>query len=265
MSDPTDDTGDESSGPLICFVPLDAPKTPDAALIRSAWAELFAHTGLELETIEDEGASDGDVVFFGLGDEQAVVAHMPGPIPWTDLEGPCATAWHWPEATETLKGHGAHFIVTIMGGGGAPLARRLMLTALAAATVKASEALAVYWGEGTLVQSAEVFVGSAGEMSPERLPIHLWVELRVFRDEDGFYVYTTGLRPLGAMEIEIRASQQEPQELIDFVYNVGHYLAQNGPVIQDGDTVGGSGDQKIRAHHVPSAWEREGPVLQIDF
>ena len=28
---------------------------------------------------------------------------MPAPIPWSNLEGPCATAWWWPDATEKMK------------------------------------------------------------------------------------------------------------------------------------------------------------------
>ena len=69
----------------------------------------------------------------------------------------------------------------------------------------------------------------------------------------------------GGMEIEIRGSATQPEELIDRVYGFAHYQASHGPVLEDGDTIGASADERITIRHVPSAWDRPGPVLQLDL
>ena len=42
---------------------------------------------------------------FACGDAHCAVSLMPAPIPWPELEGPCATAWWWPQATERMRAH----------------------------------------------------------------------------------------------------------------------------------------------------------------
>ena len=47
------------------------------------------------------------------------------------------------------------------------------------------------------------------------------------------------------MDIEIDRCKMDVADLFDFVSNIAHYLIQSGPVIADGDTVGGSEEQRI--------------------
>src|SRR6186713_167825 len=35
---------------------------------------------------------------FSVGEASVILGLMPAPIPWSDLQGPCATSWLWPEA-----------------------------------------------------------------------------------------------------------------------------------------------------------------------
>jgi hypothetical protein len=67
------------------------------------------------------------------------------------------------------------------------------------------------------------------------------------------------------MEIEVRGSETQPNALIDRVYGFSHYQAEHGPVLKDGDTIGGSANEKITIRHAPSAWDRHGPVLQLNL
>jgi len=58
---------------------------------------------------------------------------MPAPIPWSALEGPCATAWWWPEATEKMKHHHSHIILALAGESGNLVQRHVTLTHFTAA------------------------------------------------------------------------------------------------------------------------------------
>lgn len=43
-----------------------------------------------------------------------ILTLMPGPIPWFDLEGPCATSMLWKNVAEVLKPRKAHVLVAIV-------------------------------------------------------------------------------------------------------------------------------------------------------
>ena len=54
---------------------------------------------------------------FHWGAEKLIVSAVGEPIPWTDLEGPCKSAWYWPEAARALRGHAAHLLVLAVPAG----------------------------------------------------------------------------------------------------------------------------------------------------
>ena len=70
-----------------------------------------------------------------------------------------------------------------------------------------------------------------GELRLARAPpIHLWVDMRAFRNPDGTTgLFTTGLAPLGHMEIEIPSIDMEPGEIREWLINIIFYLIENGP------------------------------------
>jgi hypothetical protein len=72
------------------------------------------------------------------------------------------------------------------------------------------------------------------------------------------------LHDLGLLEIEIPPSRRAPGDLRDFATNVATYLIEHGPVIGDGDTVGGDEHERITARHAPSAIDRPGLVLRLE-
>lgn len=257
----------EKPGPdiVLAFVLLREPAFPaaDAFALR-----LRRRLGEREEVAWDEpaGADGASVQFFHVGPRRIVVALMPLPVPWGDLEGPCATNPIWPEATEVCRAHKAHLVVAVHGAAqDHPISVRLLATHVVAALVEELGAPAVYWGEGTVVHSGDHFVRMAAEASEEDLPLLLWVDFRIWRQEDGsLYIATTGLNRLGPMEIEGASRRLQPWEMLEKVYDVAHYLCQSGPVLNDGDTVGASEAERIRVHHRPSVWDRE-PVIFLEF
>lgn len=206
------------------------------------------------------------VLSFKLDDAAAAVALLPAPIPWSDLEGPCAGAWYWPKAVEAMRAHKAHLIVSLGGGRRTPIDRCLLLTALTAAVTAASDAAGVYWGSGTVVQSPKAFLEVSGQMSQDFLPLRLWIDFRLVKERPGVHsLFTTGMEPFGHMDLEVPKSRQRPEAIFDLAFNAAHYLLDRGPVLKDGDTFGTSPEQKIKVRHVPSRWGHSGKILSLAF
>ena len=205
-----------------------------------------------------------DVCSFVIGRDTAAISLMDAPIPWSDLERPCATAWYWPEATASLRDHQAHILVVVLSESEDRVATALLLTSLVAAVASSSDAVGVCWVPATLVHSPEAFLSASQEMSKEYLPLYLWVDFAIQQQHDGSYsLFTTGLREFGLMEIEVRGSYKDPEFLMDRVFNIAHYLLDNGPVLEDGETIGLSDDEEIPVSHGPSMWDERTTVIQL--
>jgi hypothetical protein len=174
----------------------------------------------------------------------------------------------WPPqpSIETVKQHRSHLLVTMMGGAADPVRRRLIQTAVTAAAAKQPGVMAVYWPEATLIHFPPVFIGMAEEInSPEAPPLYLWVDMRAFRNDDGTIgMFTTGLAPLGHMEIEIPRIEMEVGELRDWMINILYYLLEKGPVLHDGQTIGMTAEQKIRIKHCRSSFGHPGKVIRLE-
>lgn len=140
-----------------------------------------------------------------------------------------------------------------------------LLTEAVAAILQTQVGVGVYWGPGTLVNPPEIFLEHAARMSDEYLPLYLWIDFRVKPDKGGsLTLFTTGMVALGFMEIEIVRSQIKPFDAVDMAFNIAHYLLDNGPVLDHGDTIGISEKQTIKISHVPSIFEGRGTVYMLE-
>ena len=195
----------EKSRMLLSMVALDTPSLPVPQEMLETLASLSGTT-VNAEAVEARRAA----LAFPLGGNTAAVALMPAPIPWSNLEGPCETAWWWPEAGERMRGHNSHLLVALGGESGDAVRRSLALTHLTAAVAAHVDAAGIYWGGGRLVHDPQVFLEEARSASPENLPLHLWIDFRIEPNDDGtLRLFTTGMKALDKMEIEIPHSRHE--------------------------------------------------------
>ena len=188
---------------------------------------------------------------------------VPEPIPWSELNGPCATAWRWPDATERMREHRYHFWVTLLGGSIEPVERRVILTKVVSAILDDVDAVGIYWGEGTLVHEPVSFVQRAKSASAVSIPGDLWIDVRVEEKDDGsFRCFTTGMAPLGFLEIEICESKLPSDELMEFVGDTACYIVNGRLQIKPGETMGRSATEQYKVRHGSSMFDR-GMVMQL--
>jgi hypothetical protein len=245
----------------IAFIPLRQGARFTSAAIRedfaAKWPDLPTPIPLKAET---------DQFAFSVGHVDCIIALMRAPIPWTDLEGPCATSWLWPSAADELRGHVGHLIVTVMGESNPVELSGMLSRVCASILATCAEAPGVYWGAATLVIPSKIFQEFTTNILPGMPPVYMWVDLRVGQSPQGkMSGFTHGMQALGHMEFETESSNEGPGELRERFFGLCNYVLENGPVIRDGDTIGEDANERIRVVYSKSAFGQEGQVMRLEY
>jgi hypothetical protein len=246
---------------VIAMIALPEAGWPDSARMAESLARRFSDAPPLVHT-----SSQDNSMLFDYGGLKAIVSLMPAPIPWDDLEFPCASNPFWPEATDKMQAHTAHFVVVLMGDS-TPLSIRIHLTRLVACILDCHPCTGVYWGESSLVHSPETFL----EMAPAAtlnagFPASLWINLQLVPNPDRTVsLLTLGMEAFGLMELEVLNSEKEPAEVYSRVGDLAAYLITQGPVIRDGDTIGQDATERITVRHRPSVFPNRSLVYQVQM
>ena len=229
-------------------------------MLRRSFAELWPAAPEPVAVKQDDA-----MVSLDWEGWSAVVAMMPAPIPWADLEGPCATSLYWDDAADELMPHKAHAIVTVTGTA-SELEMTKRLTRITAAVLRGHPCvLGVYWGQATLVIPKDMFVELASGLDTE-LPLPLWLDTRIVPGQgQRISGFTYGMKALGHMDLAANNCPESPQGLVTRFLNIASYLLEHGPVIKDGDTVGERSDEKIRVRYGKSAFGHAEPIMMLEY
>jgi len=205
---------------------------------------------------------------FVFGDETlGTLTTSKSAYPWEELEVRCQTAWWWEDAEKSLKGHKSHAVITLFNDQVDPVMLSTHLTALTCALIQATKPIAVLWGNGEVLHSAETFLEIA-ELSREEdpsLPLSLWVDFQLlFEEGDQQSLYSYGLESLGFPDLEIHSAKGDPSDLMTAIQSIAIYMVGNNIEFQDDETIGLEGDKPIRLHYGESLLGEEREVLILD-
>ncbi len=179
----------------------------------------------------------------------------------------CAPSRLWPNDRQFNVDYQAHTIVTILPeGDDKDREASVLLSQVVASLVAISrQTIAVYWAAANHLILAELFRELATTVLPNPL-FDIWVALNVGqRPEDGVVTaHTMGLNNLGLMDVEIPNSTKNSKDTYEFLTNIAFYLLDNGLIIKDGDTVGESAEERIRAVYAGSLVDPLKTVIQLE-
>ncbi|MCB1528092.1 MAG: DUF4261 domain-containing protein [Hyphomicrobiaceae bacterium] len=242
---------------IVTMIFLERPEMPDVERLKERFGDLL-NVG---EIVPPDGnvqivSCDGSVLIAGLVDTQLSEDHWRG---WVD------SAWWWPEAADVMRENQAHLIVSSTWEHSSRLDAHVKHTLVVREFVDQLPAISVSWGN--VLVSADQFAGEFHKFQTDKaLPVRLWVLIQLSGDGEGGTVASTlGMDAFGLMEIEANSAPMEPQDALLFVNNLAAYLISNGPVVNDGDTVGGSEKERIRVKFEPSFRDGVGTVYLLDF
>lgn len=253
----------------LALVALRDPKLPTADQIEDYLGEHWPDAP-QIGPAEEVPTPDGEqaegIEVFRFGDGLAAISLMAAPIPFEELEFPCAAAWYWPTAEEEMRTHNSHLLVALVDGPDDPIERHRRLTELVASAAALTDAVGIFWGSGGNVHESRAFLDSAHQMTADVIPLELWVTIRFVPEDDGSVsCITDGLEEFSLNEIEVVSSRREPQTLLEYVYNVAYYLIENGPVIHEGETIGLNEDERFAVTFEQSRLTDQPRVMRIDL
>lgn len=203
---------------------------------------------------------------FRVGSLDVIGGVMPFPVPWSDLEGPCATSILWEDAGEVLRTHAGHLILTVSGTDRALDRIRLLTQVTAAVLATCPAAVGVFWTHAALVIPPPLFLDFATRVLPLGPPLDIWVDFRVGKTKAGkTHGFTRGMDSLGFMEFETTESPESPVELRERFQSLANYLIEKGPVIRDGDTFGESATERIKIYFDDSSFGHEQKVMRLEY
>lgn len=191
---------------------------------------------------------DGDnkTAVFKVDGEMVALAYMPVQIPWGDIEGTAQYAYNWQEATQELKDHNGHAIVSLMAGNKTTIERFRILSKVLCAIVSTSNAIGIYQGNQSLLIPKSQYLDDIDELKENGTPVTLWIYLGLRKTDKGNSLYTYGLTEFGKQEIEIINSTLDFEELYDFAANIVSYVVGSDVTLKNGETLGYTEDQKIK-------------------
>ncbi len=176
-----------------------------------------------------------------------------------NLERASLQAWEFPDAKSAADAHVACIRVRVTYAAGrvneeTPILPEdydsfpelLQVTAIARELLHLPEAIC-YFNPGGESLASDALIDELFERYEQTnlAPMELWSNIRMYNlpQEGWLLMDTVGMEQLDVQDQEIVFDRNiyDPNEAADFLRNIANYLMQNGPVIQEGDTIDGIG------------------------
>lgn len=230
----------DSEGRILLSMPMF--NGTDSYNLEAVIKDLRQYWKLEVSDVN----GDGQTSTMSIDGVLVALASMPAPVPAKDIQQIAAHNYLWKTALEDCENHQSHAIVTVLSSKNATILDRYkILTKLNASVLRTSNAIGIYQGTQTLLLAKALYLDFADFLLEDQLPIQLWVYIGLVGGEQGSSIYTFGLRDFGKMEIEVLDSSMEKMDLYDFLLSITTYVIGNDVMLQGGETIGFSANQKI--------------------
>jgi Domain of unknown function (DUF4261) len=245
----------------IAFILLQNPVKPNVHALVETMRQ--RHPDLPWDSTTDPtDPKAGDFPFVRCGRHFIVLMSVAAPLPNDEnLWSRAATVW--PEARETARRHRAHLVVSTMSDENELEAARVITAIVGGLIMVTQDACGVVWRSQT-ARSPQIWAEmSRNAFAPyPNYPYMLWIDIAPFRSGQSVGAFTIGLRSFTGREMEFEVAGISGPGLIDRVAGLAVYLIERGDTIKDGDTVGGSEHERIKAYHRVSRFNA-APVLAV--
>ena len=232
------ETDADHTGVFTGFVLLSKGKWDKEQFIR----DMKEKWDIAVEEYDASEERDDDALVFEVGDMLAAVSLATYPIPNGEAEVNAENNYMWEDAVKAAKEHHAHIMVAVLGKEEDLLEKGKLFTKLVAACCRQKYTTGVY--TSGVVFEPRFYEGFANMMREDELPIFNWIWFGLWRSENGINGYTYGMDVFGKEEMEVLATDANPNDLRDFLASLVSYVLENNVELHDGETIGFSEDDK---------------------
>ena len=190
---------------------------------------------------------------------------MPAPIPDNEAVEQAKTNYRWEKAVEAAEKHKAHLLVSVINRGdmdnieGAKHYVKLLANATKQEGCLGINIL------GTVIHPQMYYDFAKLYDENDDFPIENIVYIGLYGDENNTVSgYTYGLEQFGKKEFEIIKSLEEAEEVYNFLASISDYIITSDVVLNDGETIGFSEEQKIQIS-VSEGIAVDGETIKLGF
>ena len=190
---------------------------------------------------------------------------MPAPIPDNEAVEQAKTNYRWKEAIEVAEKHKAHLLVSVINRGdmdnieGAKHYVKLLANATKQEGCLGINIL------GTVIHPQMYYDFAKLYDENDDFPIENIVYIGLYGDENNTVSgYTYGIEQFGKKELEIIKSSEEAEEVYNFLASISDYIITSDVVLNDGETIGFSEEQKIQIS-VSEGIALDGETIKLGF
>ena len=216
-------------------------------------------------------STEDHALSFKVDDRDVVLGLMPGAMPWEELKHIHDTSMLWPESVgvDGLQQHASHTICTIVSEDDNDLKQAELLTLVTSAVLEADQnAAGVLWSSAEMVIHRKIFQDFVREIMPNGPPVLLWIKIALGDSPEGKGLlagFTVGLGAFGHKEVETVDATDSAEELMDRFSGLAAYLLENGPVVEDGHTIGATKNEQIRVEIVNGSFGQQEKVMRLVY
>jgi Domain of unknown function (DUF4261) len=259
---------------FITYIAMERDVFVSLEQLARRYAELYPSAADQIDT--ENGSSliePGQSLVLTLSGLIITVMFLAAPLPEDALNDALASDMVWPEAKSALKKMRSHAIVAALNepsDHASALKAASTVTMVSNALASLLPTLAVISDEGQTIVSPDRFMTETLGLSAGSLPVSLWTSMifqREQHDVDGnprLSVMTNGLRPFIGRELEFYATTLNPYEAASRVIGLCQYLIINGLVINDGDSVGMTEAENIKAIYRAEGVRVGIPIIRLE-
>ena len=190
---------------------------------------------------------------------------MPAPIPDNEAVEQAKTNYRWDGAVEAAERHKAHLLVSVINRGdmdnieGAKHYVKLLANATKQEGCLGINIL------GTVIHPQMYYDFAKLYDENDDFPIENIVYIGLYGDENNTVSgYTYGIEQFGKKELEIIKSSEEAEEVYNFLASISDYIITSDVVLNDGETIGFSEEQKIQIS-VSKGIALDGETIKLGF
>ncbi len=184
-----------------------------------------------------EKASEDGVRVFDAGTLVVTYNFVNEQVPNREAEFAAAKNYMWSESLNQTREHKAYIEITVKGRG-TPTEKGLAFTKIMDICCEQECVLGVFTN-GT-VYNPETYKDYASVMDVDDngpLPILNLVWMGFSKSENGFNMYTRGLKAFDKDEMEIIASTLTPNALLNAMLDIVSYILENNVTLHDGEAI----------------------------